>query len=127
MHTSRVTIVLRVVLGLMLVLVGLNKFFHFMPMPPPAAPLTDFLGAMAATGYFLPFVGGVEFVVGILLITDRFVPLALVVLAPISVNIVLMHAVLDPGGLAPAAMIALLNLALGIAYRDRFEELLEVN
>ena len=69
-------------------------------------------------------IAGVEAIVGILLITDRFVPLALVVLAPISVNIVLAHLALDPAGIAPAAMVAALNVALAIAYRDRYEGLL---
>jgi uncharacterized membrane protein YphA (DoxX/SURF4 family) len=124
MHTSRVTVVLRVVLGLVLVLVGLNKLFHFMPTPPPTPEMQKFLGALAASGYLIPLVAGVEAVVGILLITDRFVPLALVVLAPISVNIVGAHLAMDPAGIAPAAMVAALNAALAIAYRDRYEAIL---
>lgn len=121
MHTSRVTVVLRVVLGLVLVLVGLNKLFHFMPTPPATPEMQKFLGALAASGYLIPLVASVEAVVGILLITDRFVPLALVVLAPISVNIVASHLAMDPGGIAPAALVAALNAALAFAYRDRYE------
>jgi uncharacterized membrane protein YphA (DoxX/SURF4 family) len=121
MHTSRVTVVLRVVLGLVLVLVGLNKLFHFMPTPPATPEMQKFLGALAASGYLIPLIAGVEAVVGIMLITDRFVPLALVVLAPISVNIVACHLAMDPAGIAPAALVAALNATLAIAYRDRYE------
>ena len=46
MHTSKVTVVLRVVLGILLVLVGLNKLFHFMPMPPGPPEMKNFLGSL---------------------------------------------------------------------------------
>ena len=127
MKASRVTIILRVVLGLMLVLTGLNKFFHFMPTPPGTPELQTFLHALAASGYLMALVGGLESVIGVMLITDRFVPLALLLLTPISVNIVLAHAVLDPSGIAPAILVATLNVALCFAYRDQYLPLLESN
>ena len=127
MKASRVTIILRVVLGLMLVLTGLNKFFHFMPTPPGTPELQAFLHALVASGYLMALVGGLESVVGVMLVTDRFVPLALLLLTPISVNIVLAHAVLDPSGIAPGALVAALNLALCFAYRDHYLPLLESN
>ena len=127
MKTSRVTIILRVVLGLMLVLTGLNKFFHFMPTPPGTPELQAFLHALAASGYLMALIGGLESVIGVMLITDRFVPLALLLLTPISVNIVLAHGVLDPSGIAPAILVATLNVALCFAYRDHYLPLLESN
>jgi len=57
---------------------------------------TDWLEAMNATGYMPILLMGTEFLVGIALITGRFVPLALVVFAPININIFLLHALLDP-------------------------------
>ena len=107
---KKITLVIRILLGLALLTFGLNKFLNFMPpleLTPEAGKL---IGAMAESGYLLPATGIVEIVVGVLLIAGLFVPLALVLLAPISVNIVLFHAFLDPVNIGPALVIAVLNL-----------------
>jgi len=109
---SKLTMVLRILLGLILVVFGANKFFDFMPhmeMPEAAGNL---MGAMMASGYMLKLVGATEVFVGLLLLTKKLVPLALVVLAPISVNIILFHVFLAPAGIVPAAVVAIINVLL---------------
>src|SRR5687768_11415304 len=100
----------RVLLGLVFLVFGLNGFFYF--IPPPSTPMPDramaFLGALMGTGYLLPLVAGTQALAGALLLANRFVPLALVLLAPLIVNIVAFHIFLEPSGLA----VALLDLAL---------------
>ena len=106
------TMVLRILLGLILVIFGANKFLDFMPhmeMPIKAAVL---MGAMAKSGYMLKLVGATEVIVGLLLILKKWAPLALVVLAPISVNMVLFHLFLAPAGIGPAAIVTLINIIL---------------
>src|ERR1700746_2817901 len=88
-------IIARVRLGLVLVVTGLNKLFWFFPMPPMSQALTMFMNSLKATGYFLPFLGIVELVGGTLLVLNVFVPLALILIAPVLVNILAVHTFLD--------------------------------
>lgn len=117
----------RVLLGLMFFVFGLNGFLHFIPQPPkeslPAA-LAAFSEAMMATGYFMKLVKGTEVLVGALLLLNRFVPLALTILAPVIVNIVAIHAFLAPAGVGMAIVILGLELYLAWAYRSAFRAML---
>lgn len=120
---SKVTIGARVVLGLIFTVFGLNGFLRFLPMPELNAEAGAFMGALAAAGYMFPMVKGIEVVSGLLLLSGRFVPLALILLAPILVNIAAFHIVLQPG---PGMAIVLMVLEAGIAYayRDSFRGVL---
>ena len=109
---SKLTMALRILLGLILVVFGANKFLDFMPhmeMPEPAGKL---MMAMMASGYMLKLVGATEVFVGLLLLVKKWVPLSLVVLAPISINMVLFHLFLAPAGIGPAAIVTIINVVL---------------
>ena len=109
---SKLTMALRLLLGLILVVFGANKFLDFMPhmeMPEAAGNL---MGAMMASGYMLKLIGATEVFVGVLLLIKKWVPLALVVLAPISVNMILFHLFLAPAGIGPAAAVTIINAVL---------------
>ena len=73
----------RSLLGLIFLVFGLNGFFHFIPMPPPSGVAGQFLGSMFATKYLL-FVFVIQLIGGVLLLINRYVPLALTILAPSS-------------------------------------------
>ncbi|PKP13997.1 MAG: DoxX protein [Bacteroidetes bacterium HGW-Bacteroidetes-3] len=120
---SKLTMVLRIILGLLLVVFGLNKFLGFMPAMELPAPAGNLMGAMMESGYLFKLIGATEIVVGLLLLVKKWVPFALVVLAPISVNIVFFHLFLAPAGIAPAAVVALLNIVLIYANWDRYKSL----
>ncbi len=121
---SRLLTIARYTLGVALVVFGLNGFLNFIPMPPPPAAGGKFLGALVGTGYLMMLVKIIEIVVGVALLANRFVPLALIVLAPISVNIVLYHAVFDPAGGAGGFLVALLNIFLGYGNLAHYKSLL---
>jgi uncharacterized membrane protein YphA (DoxX/SURF4 family) len=87
--------VARVLLGLVFFVFGLNGFLHFLPQPPPPPSAAGFLQLMVGS-YLLTLVKATEVTVGLLLLSNRFVALALVLLAPVTVNIVLFHATLEP-------------------------------
>jgi uncharacterized membrane protein YphA (DoxX/SURF4 family) len=111
------TIIVRILLGLMFVVFGANAFLRFLPMPPPPPNLAgDFLKVFFASGYVY-FIGGFQFVAGLLLLIGRFVPLALVILAGIVVNILIFHALLAPEGFGPAIVVTVLELFLLWQYR----------
>src|SRR5438045_1174456 len=93
------TVIVRILLGLLFVVTGLNGFLHFIPMPPPKNQLAgEFTGAMFATGY-LSVVMALQLIGGLLILVGRFLPLGLLVVGPIIVNILLVHIFLDPAGL----------------------------
>ena len=116
--------VVRIILGAVFLIFGLNGFFGFIPMPQVSDSAGAFLGALAASGYFFPVLKVVETVSGLFLLTARFVPLALVLLAPITVQIFLYHIFLDPGGLMLAILLIASNIFLAYSYRGSFQSVL---
>jgi uncharacterized membrane protein YphA (DoxX/SURF4 family) len=119
--------IVRVLFGLMFAIFGLNGFLNFIPPPPepPPAEAMNFAVAMMATGYLMPLVKGTELVCGLLLLCNRFVPLALVLLAPVIVNIVLFHVFLAPATSAMAFVVLAMELFLAWSYRAAFRPLLQ--
>ena len=120
---SKLPTAARLFLGLVFTVFGLNGFLGFLPMPEPTPEGGAFLGALAATGYMFPFIKGTEVVAGVLLLSGRFVPLALTLLAPVAVNILAYHIALDPAPGMPLAIIAA-EIYLAYAYRDSFRSVL---
>jgi len=116
--------VARVLLGLVFFVFGLNGFLHFIPQPPHEGVAATFLGGLAASGYFFPLLKGTEVLAGAALLANRFVPLALVVLAPIIVNIFAFHAALDASGVGLAVVLVALEIGLAYAHRKVFAPLL---
>ena len=115
----------RLLLGLIFTVFGLNGFLHFIPQPPPSGPSGAFAGAMFATGYLFQLVKGTEVVAGLLLLSNRFVPLSLALLAPVIVNILAFHTFLAPSGLPLPLIILALELYLARSYRDAYSPMLQ--
>src|SRR5688572_12079452 len=91
----------RYLLGTIFFVFGLNGFLHFIPAPPPEpGAASTFLGGLFSAPYMLYLVKGIEVAGSLSLLTNRYAPLSLAVLAPITVNIVLFHAFLAPAGIA---------------------------
>jgi uncharacterized membrane protein YphA (DoxX/SURF4 family) len=114
----------RYVLGTVLFVFGLNGFLHFLPQPPMSGAPAEFAGALAATGYMFPLIKGTEVVAGLLLLSGRFVPLALALVAPVLVNIVAFHAFLAPAGLGLPLVLIVAEIYLARVYRDAFAPML---
>lgn len=121
------TTTVRSALGLIYVFFGLNFFLHFLPMPPPPAQpgaAEGFMGGLFQAGYFFPMVKGLEVLLGSFLILNFFTPLSLIILAPISLNILLFHAFLAPGNVAVSLLIVLLHIYLFWAYKKSYSAVL---
>ena len=116
----------RFLMGLMFFVFGLNGFLNFIPPPTEAQPegAVAFSLAMMKSGYLFQLVKGTEVVVGALLLANRFVPLALALIAPVVVNIVAFHAFLLPNGMVMTFVVLALELYLAWAYRDAFRGML---
>lgn len=121
---AKAAVAARILLGLIFFVFGLNGFLHFLPQPPMSGPPADFMGALAATGYMFPLLKGTEVVSGVLLLSGRFVPLALALLAPVIVNIVAFHAFLAPSGIALPLVILALEVFLAWSHRSVFQPML---
>jgi len=118
------SLILRVILGLIFVVFGLNGFLGFMPMPPMEGAAASFMGALAATGYMFPLIKGTEIVAGALILSGRALPLGLVLLAPVLVNILAFHLVLTPGESGMAVALVVMSLGLAWIHRSAFRGLL---
>ena len=119
-----VTIIARVLLGLLFVVFGSNAFLHFIPMPPMSGPSGDFITSMNVTGY-LKAIAAFQVVGGALLLLGRYVPLGLTLLGPVVANIVFFHLFMDRSGLVMAGFVSLLWLFLLWRYWGAFSRLLE--
>ena len=120
---TKLPMIARVVLGIVLIVFGANKFFNFMPMPPMEGDAATFMKGLGVSGYMFPLLGIIEILVGLLLILNKAVPFALVLLAPLSVNMVLFHVFMAPLGMLPAAIVFVLNAYLMYANWDKFKGL----
>ena len=119
------TIIARILLGLIFVFFGSNGFLHFLPMPPlPQGVTGEYLHAFFASGYVY-VIGGFQVIGGLLLLIGRFVALGLTILAAIIVNIWAFHLLMAPEGLPPAVVVTVLELFLIWSYRDRFAGILQ--
>jgi uncharacterized membrane protein YphA (DoxX/SURF4 family) len=120
---SKVFMVVRILLALFVLVFGLNKFFNFMPMPEMSADAGAYFGALSSTKT-ITLVAIVEIVAGLALLLNKYGALMSVILMSISVNAVLFHATLDPGGIGGAALLLILNLVVLYGYKDKYKGLL---
>jgi hypothetical protein len=116
----------RILLGLIFAVFGLNGFLHFLPQPPMSGPPANFAMALVATGYMFPLLKGTEVISGALLLSNRLVPLALTLLAPVIVNIISFHTFLAPSGLPLPILVVALEVFLAWSYRSSFRPMLRV-
>jgi uncharacterized membrane protein YphA (DoxX/SURF4 family) len=126
MKSKILSTIARVLMGLMFCVFGLNGFLHFIPEPKTPMPegAVAFAGALMNTGYMLPLVMGTQLLTGVLLLFNRFVPLALALLAPILVGIITFHIFLAPATIAPAIVVVFLELYLAWVYRNAYRPML---
>ncbi|MEO6875798.1 MAG: DoxX family protein [Opitutaceae bacterium] len=118
--------IVRYVLGIPLVVFGLNMFLNFIPEPKIELPVgaTAFSTALISSGYMMPMIGVTFLLVGLFLVFNRFVPLALALFAPFMVNSILFHVFLEHTGLPMSLVFLALELFLAWSYRSAFRSML---
>jgi len=116
----------RILMGLVFLVFGLNGFLNF--IPPPKTPMPEgavaLFGGLMKAGYMFPLIFGTQAIVGAMLLANRFVPLALVLIAPVIVNIIAFHLFLEPSGIVPGAVVLLLEAYLAWVHRQAYRPLL---
>ena len=114
------TLIVRLLLGLLFVVFGLNGFLNFLSMGPmPSGLAGQFIGALVLSHYFW-VVAGLQVAGGALLLVNRYVPLGLVLLGPVIVNIIVYHVFLNPTGMALPIVVTILWLIVFYAHRQYF-------
>ena len=123
---SKAVVLARVLLALPFLVFGLNHFFEFMKPPQPSVEAGVFLQTLTDARYLWPLVKITEIACGAMILLGQWLPLGLVLLAPITVNIVGYHLYVDdtPQGLGMAVGIAVLHGFLLLANMGRYRELL---
>ena len=118
-------VIARFLLGFIFLVFGLNGFFHFIPASsPPSGTAGQFVGALFVSHYLVP-IFLLQVIAAILLLINRYVPLALTLLAPIIVNILLIHILMLPSGLALALVVTVLWIVVFLSVRSAFDGLLQ--
>lgn len=120
---TKVFTILRILLGIFVFVFGINKFANFLPQPELSLDAGAYFGALINSKTMI-LVALVEIIAGLSLILNKYGALLALILMSVSVNAVLFHAVLDPGGIAGAAVLLVLNITVLIGYKDKYEELL---
>jgi putative oxidoreductase len=112
-------LIARILLGLLFAVFGLNGFLHFIPMKPPTGLAGQYMGALFVSHY-LVVVFLLQLIGGVLLLLNRFVPLALLLLGPVLVNILLFHSFMAPEGVPMALFAIVLWLIVFAGVRQVF-------
>jgi putative oxidoreductase len=118
------SVIARYLAGVIFLVFGLNGFLHFIPFPPPAGIAGQFMNALYLSHY-LWVIFAFQVIAGVLLLVNRYVPLAVAVLAPVLVNILTFHALMAPSGLPLAVFVALLWAVVFIDVRPAFSGLFQ--
>ncbi len=121
--SSKVELVIRILLALSLLIFGLNKFLNFIPTPSMEGTAGELMNIYVSSG-FMKIIGGLEIVAGGSLLTQKFVPLSLTVMAAVILNALVFHILHDPAGMGPAVF-ALFIILLNVYFnKSRFTDLL---
>jgi hypothetical protein len=116
--------VARYLAGVIFLVFGLNGFLHFIPLPPPSGVAGQFMGALFVSHY-LTLIFALQVIGAVLLLANRYVPLALAILAPVIVNILSFHALMAPSGLPLALFVTVLWALVFVHVRSAFAALFQ--
>ena len=119
-------IIARVLLGIILLVFGLNTFLQFMPMPEMSAEAGELMAALASAGYFFPLIAIIEIIAGTLLLINKYTAFALIVLFPVMLNALLFHLFLDIAGIGAAVLSITLNVFLLFTNKKKYLGIIQV-
>ncbi|MBN9296321.1 MAG: DoxX family protein [Filimonas sp.] len=118
---NKILFVLCVLAGLLFINAGLDKFFHYMPVPKDMPEKMIKVGmAFMEIGWLMPLVGTIELLGGLLLVIPRTRPLGAIVLLPVLTGIVLANITMAPSGLSIALPLVAIVLWVIIDNREKY-------
>lgn len=120
---SKVFMVIRLLLGIFVLIFGLNKFLNFIPLGEMSPEAGVYFGALSSA-HVITLVAIVEIVAGVSFLLNKFGALLAIILMSVSVNAVLFHATLAPEAILPALLLLVLNILVLIGYKENYKSLL---
>jgi putative oxidoreductase len=119
-------VVARIFLGLLFTFAGASSFlFLFMSAPPAPPGLAGTFQDVFFRSHWTQFVGAVQLIAGVLLLANRYVPLALVLLGAVIANILVFHLTMQPQTIAPGVVALICWCIVAYRYRRSFAPLFE--
>lgn len=122
---TKILLAVQILVGIGLIVFGLNKFLHFMPNPEVSQEMGMFMQALGKTGYMFTLVGAIQFIAGLSFVLNRFVPLMAIVIVPVMLNAMLAHLFLDPAGIGGSLVILLLILVVMFKNKESYATVLK--
>ena len=102
------SMIARYLFALIFIVFGLNGFLHFLPQPPPTSEMVKQYVTVMVASHYLMVIFALQLIAAVLFLFRRTVPLALIIAAPLIVNILLFHALMDPHGIVPGLVVTAL-------------------
>lgn len=121
---SKVFMVLRILLGLFVIVFGLNKFLNFIPFGEVPEAFGNYMGILQSAKVMY-LVGAIEIISGLALIFNKYGALMALILMSVSINAVMAHAAFLPDGIAGSIVLLVLNIAVLFGYKDKYKSLLD--
>lgn len=114
----------RIILAALLITLGLNGFFNFLPYPEMSDSAIAFMGAInSAKKFIFPLIGLIEVISSVLLLAKKAIPFALIMVFPILINAMIFHLSLDPDGILFTTICFVCNIFLLYTYRENYKTL----
>ncbi len=115
----------RIIIGVLFLFAGGSDFF--MSTPPPLPGLAGVFNDVFFKSHWVLFLGAAQVVIGVLMLTNRFVPVALIMLAAFLYNSFGFHLTLAPSALFAPILVFALWLIVATKYRALFAPLFVAN
>ena len=123
---KKILFIASLLFGLMFINSGLNKFFHYMPVPKDIpANMLELMGAFMTIGWLMPLIATAEIVGGILFITNKYRALGAIIILPVMVGVLLTHIIDAPSGLPIALPLFVINIWVIIENRSKYLPMIE--
>ena len=119
------TLICRILLGLAFVVFGVFPFLTFLPQPPPPPGLAGDYVKVFIASHYSQVIGAMQLLSGLMLLSGKFVPLGLTILAAILFNILAFHLLMEPTGIVPGVVATLLWAVVFSRYRESFAGILK--
>lgn len=113
----------RVLMGIALLafgIMGILMLLNVLKVPDTQPEDIKMVNVALMKAGYMKVVFGTMTLVGVLLLINRFVPLALALIAPILAGILTFHISMQPSGIIPGAVLSFLELYLAWSYRNAF-------
>jgi putative oxidoreductase len=116
----RIYTVIRYIYGVAMIFFGTSNLFQLLPQHQFPEEAGKLMLAFIDSGYILQLVGLTQLLLGISLLLNRFIPLALLLFAPIAVNVLMFHLFLDVSGILMAMPVIGITAFLFIYHKSYF-------